>query len=123
MMRILVKTAALVLGLAFQLPAADRRDVEFRSPEGLVLKGTYFSPGKPGRGLLLLHECGMDTSRKNWDTLAPRLAAAGFHVFAYDEPGMGESQARNFGEQIPWCRQCTSGGQSGRAQSTQRTIT
>jgi dienelactone hydrolase len=86
----------LILSLAFQLHAVDRRDVEFRSPEGLALRGTYFSAGKPGRGILLFHECGEDTSRKSWDSLGPRLAQAGFNVFAYDEPGMGESQGQQF---------------------------
>jgi len=91
-MKTATKAIVLLLSLALQLHAVDRRNVEFRSPEGWALKGTYFSAGKPGRGILLFHECREDLGRKGWDTLAPRLAQAGFNVFAYDEPGMGESE-------------------------------
>src|SRR6266849_4454054 len=53
------------------------------------LKGTYFAAGKPGPGVLLLHQC--NRQRKVWDDLAARLATAGFHVMTVDLRGYGDS--------------------------------
>ena len=48
------------------------RIVSLTSPDGVVLKATYFDAGKPGPGVLLLHQC--NRQRKVWDGLAERLA-------------------------------------------------
>ncbi len=61
------------------------RVVDLKAPDGTSLKGTYFSAGKPGPGVLLLHQC--NRQRKVWDDLAARLAAAGFHVMTVDLRG------------------------------------
>ncbi len=72
---------------AAQPPAS--RAVDLTAADGTKLKATYFSSGKPGPGVLLMHQCNRD--RKMWDTFAPKLAAAGFNVLTLDFRGFGES--------------------------------
>jgi len=73
--------------LAQQPPAP--RVADLAVTDGTNLKTTYFSAGKPGPGILLLHQC--NRQRKVWDGLAQRLAAAGFNVLTLDFRGFGES--------------------------------
>lgn len=72
---------------AMQAPAP--RTVDLTAPDQMKLRATYFAAGKPGPGLLLLHQCNRD--RKMWDALAPRLAASGLNVLTLDFRGYGES--------------------------------
>lgn len=67
----------------------NKRDVNLKAPDGITLKATYYAAPKPGPGILLLHMCNSD--RNAWNTLAPKLVAAGFHVVALDYRGYGES--------------------------------
>ena len=68
--------------------------VTLKAPDGITLKGSYYSPGKPGPGLMLLHQC--DSDRSAWASLAKAAAARGYHVMAFDYRGFGESEgARN----------------------------
>ena len=69
--------------------SASPRVVDLKAPDGMGLKGTYFSAGKPGPGVLLLHQC--NRQRKVWDELATRLAASGLNVMTLDLRGYGES--------------------------------
>ena len=46
----------------------QKQDVDIKSPDGVNLKATYYSPGRPGPAMLLLHQCNMD--RHAWDGLA-----------------------------------------------------
>src|SRR5436309_13924245 len=69
--------------------SAPPRVVDLTAPDGTSLKGTYFAAGKPGPGVLLLHQC--NRQRKVWDDLATRLAAAGINVMTLDLRGYGES--------------------------------
>ena len=69
--------------------SAPPRVVDVTAPDGTSLRGTYFAAGKPGPGVLLLHQC--NRQRKVWDDLAARLAAAGFHVMTLDLRGYGDS--------------------------------
>jgi pimeloyl-ACP methyl ester carboxylesterase len=57
--------------------------------DGVKLRATYYSPGRPGPGMLLLHQCNMD--RRAWTSLAGALADSGVHVIAVDYRGYGES--------------------------------
>ena len=66
------------------------RGVEIPSPDGTVLRASYFSPGRPGPGVLLLHQC--NRNRHAWDDLAADLAGAGMHVLAFDYRGFGETK-------------------------------
>jgi dienelactone hydrolase len=65
------------------------RAVDLKAADGIPLKATYFSAGKDGPGVLLLHQC--NKQRKAWDGLATKLAAAGVNVLTLDFRGFGES--------------------------------
>ena len=69
-------------------PAAERV-VDLTAKDGANLKATYFAAGKPGPGVLLLHQCNRD--RKVWNGLAQQLNAAGINVLTLDYRGFGES--------------------------------
>jgi dienelactone hydrolase len=88
--------------LAREVPAP--RDVDLKAADGTKLKATYFSAGKPGPGVLLLHQCDPkeSKSRHNWDALAPRLAAAGINVLTFDYRGHGGSGGTFVYDQRPW---------------------
>jgi len=89
-MKSLTLACAGTLIFAFGLAAeVQKRDVDIKAPDGANLKGSYFSPGRRGPAILLLHQCNMD--RHAWDGLAKDLAASGFHVLAIDYRGYGES--------------------------------
>jgi dienelactone hydrolase len=65
------------------------RTIDLKSPDGIALKASYFSPGRPGPAILLLHACNRD--RTSWNGLATAAAARGFHVLALDYRGYGQS--------------------------------
>jgi dienelactone hydrolase len=92
--RALASAAVLTSALALLAPpaasaAVERRDVDLKGPDGVVLKATYFSPGSPGPAVLLIHQCNM--TRRAWDDFANALATAGFHVLSPDLRGFGDS--------------------------------
>ncbi|HXO45194.1 MAG TPA: alpha/beta fold hydrolase [Candidatus Cybelea sp.] len=68
---------------------ATGRVVDLAAADGTKLKATYFDAGKPGPGVLLLHQC--NRQRKVWDPLGEQLAAAGINVLTLDNRGFGES--------------------------------
>jgi dienelactone hydrolase len=76
----------LTAGVSGQVKKAD---VDIKASDGVVLKGSYFSPGRPGPAVLLLHQCNMD--RHSWDGLANDLAGAGIHVLTFDFRGYGDT--------------------------------
>ena len=63
--------------------------VTLKAPDGITLKASYYSPGKPGPAVMLLHQC--NASRSSWTSLATAAAARGYHVLAMDYRGFGES--------------------------------
>ena len=71
------------------LALCAERVVDLTAADGAKLKATYYAAGKPGPGVLLLHQCNRD--RKVWDGLAQQLAAAGINVLTLDYRGFGES--------------------------------
>jgi len=71
-----------------------KQDADLAAPDGVKLKVTYYSAGKPGPGVLLLHQCNRE--RKTWDPLATQLAQAGIHVLTLDYRGYGESSGERF---------------------------
>jgi dienelactone hydrolase len=81
---LLLLTAAGALALV-----PSPRTVDLHAPDGVLLKGTYFSSGKSGPGVLLLHQC--NQQRKLWDVLGERLASLGINVLTIDYRGFGES--------------------------------
>jgi dienelactone hydrolase len=66
------------------------RVVDLAAADGTKLKATFFSAGKAGPGVLLLHQC--NQQRKGWNGLATQLAAAGISVLTLDYRGYGESE-------------------------------
>jgi dienelactone hydrolase len=69
--------------------APSPRVVDLTATDGTKLKATFFSAGKAGPGVLLLHQC--NQQRKGWDGLATQLTAAGISVLTLDFRGFGES--------------------------------
>jgi dienelactone hydrolase len=65
------------------------RIVDLTAADGIKLEASYFPAGKPGPGVLLLHQC--DHDRKIWDGLAQQLAVAGISVLTMDLRGFGDS--------------------------------
>lgn len=63
--------------------------VDIKSADGTTLKGSYFAAAKLGPGALLFHQS--NRTRKSWDDLAARLAAAGINVLIIDSRGFGET--------------------------------
>ena len=87
---------SVVSGLVVMLGAAalvfadiEKKDIDLKAPDGLNLRATYSSPGRPGPAMLLLHQCNMD--RHVWDGLAKDLTDAGIHVLTMDFRTFGES--------------------------------
>src|SRR6202140_5241529 len=72
---------------SWQSPSA--KVVDLKVPDGMILKASYFAAAKPGPGVLLLHQ--INRTRKSWDDLAGRLAAAGINTLTLDMRGFGES--------------------------------
>jgi dienelactone hydrolase len=85
---------ALALSAATLGAQVEMRYADLSAPDGLKLKASYYSPGKPGPGVLLLHQCNRD--RTVWNDLAAQLAASGIHVLTFDYRGYGESQGERF---------------------------
>jgi dienelactone hydrolase len=71
-----------------QQPPAPRV-IDLKTPDGVVLKGTYYATAKPGPGVLLFHQS--NRTRASWDDVPRQLAAAGINTLAIDERGYGES--------------------------------
>src|SRR5918997_783355 len=78
-MLIVLVAAVLLTAASLNVSAqVQARHVDIRTPDGTILKASYFSPGKPGPGVLLLHQCRLD--RHAWDRLDADLARPGMHV-------------------------------------------
>jgi dienelactone hydrolase len=89
-----MRRAAITIGLAMSLAGglfaqAQKKDVDVKSTDGVTLKATYFSTGRTGPAILLLHQCNMD--RHAWDGLAKDLADGGINVLTVDFRGYGDS--------------------------------
>ena len=77
--------------LRYDVPVREF-NLDILTSDAIKLKATYYSPEKPGPGILLLHECDMD--RKSWQSLATSLANNGIHVLTFDYRGYGETPAQ-----------------------------
>lgn len=90
MNRLMLSVAAAIVSATIGAQAeVQKKDVNIQAPDGVILKGTYFSPGNLGPGMLLLHQCDMD--QRAWDGLASDLANAGLHVLTFDFRSFGET--------------------------------
>ena len=88
-MRTRIFMAAALAALLAVSASAQSRDVDLEAADGVTLKATYTSPGQPGPGMLLVHQCNMD--RTSWNDIAAELVGAGVHVLTLDLRGFGES--------------------------------
>jgi dienelactone hydrolase len=92
-----MKTLWLALALsaiAAAPSAADSKEVAFTAPDGFTLNGTFYSTGRGGPGILLLHQCNAD--RRIYDDLAMMLSTAGYNVLAFDFRSFGGSKAGEY---------------------------
>jgi dienelactone hydrolase len=94
--------ALVVVVAIFTGPAAGAQprivDLDVMATDGAKLRATYYSPGKPGPGMLLLHQCNMN--RKSWTALGAALAERGIHALAIDYRGYGDSPRRSSGNEL-----------------------
>ena len=97
-MRTRIFAAALAALLAVSA-SAQSRDVDLEAADGVTLKATYTSPGQPGPGMLLVHQCNMD--RTSWNDIAAELVGAGVHVLTLDLRGFGDSGGEGIGAGFP----------------------
>lgn len=93
-MKLAVVVCVALLWAACVGAQATKLDADLAAADGVKLKVTYFSAGKAGPGVLLLHQCNED--RKSWDGLAMELAQAGINVVTMDYRGYGESGGERF---------------------------
>jgi pimeloyl-ACP methyl ester carboxylesterase len=87
--RRLLGTGTVVLFGSSAEAQSSAADLDVAARDGARLRATYFSPGRPGPGVLLLHQCNMD--RRSWVSLGTALAESGVHAFALDYRGYGDS--------------------------------
>lgn len=99
-----------ILGLVFLFVAsvaysqsASLKDSDVTAPDGTKLRVTFFSAGKPGPGVLLLHMC--NTVRKSWEPVANELSEKGINALTVDNRGFGESGGPRFEGGTPEVRQ------------------
>lgn len=85
--------------IAFAQQSLQPRILDLKASDGANLKASYFASGKPGPGVLLLHQCNRD--RKIWDDLARQLAASGINVLTLDLRGFGESSGTPMDKATP----------------------
>src|SRR5215469_4300181 len=76
------------------------RVVDVKTPDGSILKGSYFAAAKPGPGVLLFHQS--NRTRKSWDDVSKQLASAGINVLAVDNRGHGESGGKEQPRKTWW---------------------
>ena len=75
-MRTRIFIASALAALVAAAPAgAQSRDVDLEAADGVTLKATYTSPGQPGPGMLLVHQCNMD--RTSWNDIAASSSGPG----------------------------------------------
>ena len=71
--------------------AAQVTDIDVTASDGTKLRGSYSSPGSPGPGIVLFHQCNMN--RHAWTSLAAALRERGIHTLATDYRGRGDNKA------------------------------
>ena len=98
-LRVAAFACALLLWVTTATAQVKKRDADLAAPDGVKLKVTYYAAGKPGPGVLLLHQCNRE--RKTWDPLATQLAQAGIHVLTLDYRSFGESAGERFDSLSP----------------------
>ncbi len=70
--------------------SAQSKSFHFLSADRVRVYGDYFTKGKKGPGLLLVHMCNIG-DRSHYKSLATKLKKKGFNVLTFDFRGHGES--------------------------------
>ncbi|PYJ49120.1 MAG: hypothetical protein DME85_00820 [Verrucomicrobia bacterium] len=75
--------ASLTIGIVAAAEPAKTavRNVDVKSADGTILKGSFFA-AKPGPGVLLFHQT--NRRRESWEDIARQLVAAGINVLTVD---------------------------------------
>src|SRR6266513_2250843 len=80
---IFLLSAVLFGMISFAAPTKNvARVVDLKTPDGTILKASYFAAAKPGPGVLLFHQS--NRTRKSWDDIARQLVAVGINVLTVD---------------------------------------
>lgn len=81
-----------------------REDVEFRTEDGVTLRGWHYSPdGVDGPAPLVVMSHGYSATKEMYlDDFAEHFAAGGLGVLVYDNRNLGESDGEPRGEIDPW---------------------
>lgn len=80
------------------LAGAQSTPVTIASADGFPLAARYYSPARPGPGVLLLHQCDRDGPRTGYEELAAQLVHHGLHVLELDFRGFGDSRSDQYPE-------------------------
>lgn len=94
MLRCILLSGLLLSASVVCAQTVSRKDVDVAAPDGTKLRATFFSAGKPGPGVILLHMC--NTTRKSWEPVALGLSEKGINVLTIDNRGFGESGGPRF---------------------------
>jgi len=94
MLRSFLTVVLLVCSSVAFSQAPSRKDVDISAADGTKLKATFFSAGKPGPGVILLHMC--NTTRISWEPVALALSKQGINALTIDNRGFGESGGPRF---------------------------
>src|SRR5437764_3427482 len=70
------------VGASAGRPTNAPRVVDLKTPDGTVLKATYFAAAKLGPGVILYHQS--NRTRKSWDDIARQLVAININVLTVD---------------------------------------
>src|SRR5437773_5075780 len=76
--------ASLTIGIVAAAEPAKTavRNVDVKSADGTILKGSFFAAAKPGASVLLFHQS--NGKRKPWEGAGRQLAAVGINVLTID---------------------------------------
>lgn len=89
-LRVAAVLAAAIVVLTTAASAARSQRVSFRTEDGVTIAATWYEPSfRPAPAVILVHMLGR--SRRDWDSLASRLAESGIGALAIDLRGHGDS--------------------------------
>ena len=93
----LLALAALITTTATAAVQGRPQRVTFRTDDGVTIAGTWYEPAyRPGPAVVLVHM--LQRSKRDWASMAPRLAAAGIGALAIDLRGHGDSSYGDAGD-------------------------